>query len=212
MEQAPKETESATTFGLLRHGQTEWNILKKVQGSGDSPLSSEGKKQTARWARTLRDFRWNRIVASDLGRVRATVDILNRELLLPATFDQRLREQHWGDWEGLTIPFIQENFQEDLARRVAKGWDFAPPGGESRIAVKDRALAYLREAAEQWSGQNILVICHQGVVKSVLYWITGRKYLPGEDPLLQHDRLHLISCVSGRFTPLQLNISPAARR
>ena len=195
-----------TIFGLLRHGQTEWNILKKIQGSADSPLSEEGIKQTNAWGDTLKSFAWDRIIASDLGRVQATVEILNRRLCLPVNFDSRLREQHWGDWEGLTLPFVQHNFKEDLARRVAMGWEFAAPGGETRRAVKERVLATLLESAQKWPGQKILVVCHQGIVKSVLYSFDSRDFLPGEDPLLQHNRLHLISCTGQSFTPLRLNI------
>ena len=207
MEPPANDTRIVTVFGLLRHGQTEWNILKKIQGSADSPLSAQGKEQTDGWADTLKSYDWDRIIASDLGRVRATVDILNRKLCLPVSFDPRLREQHWGDWEGLTIPFIQHNFKEELARRVAMGWDFAAPGGETRRAVKDRVLTTLLESAQKWPGQKILIVCHQGVVKSVLYSLNDRDFLPGEDPLLQHNRLHLISCTGQGFTPLKLNIA-----
>ena len=206
MQNPANDIDVATIFGLLRHGQTEWNILKKIQGSADSPLSEEGKKQTNAWADTLKSLAWDRIIASDLGRVQATVEILNRRLCLPISFDARLREQHWGDWEGLTLPFVQQNFTEDLARRVAMGWEFAAPGGETRRAVKDRVLATLLECAQKWPGQKILVVCHQGVVKSILYSFDGRDFLPGEDPLLQHNRLHLISCTGQSFTPLRLNI------
>lgn len=206
MELDPNNTEAVTTFGLLRHGETEWNILKKIQGSGDSPLTTKGREQTGEWAKTLMRYKWDHIIASDLGRVRATVDILNHELGLPVSFDPRLREQHWGEWEGLTIPSIQENNKEDLARRVARGWDFSAPGGETRLAVKDRVLTTLLEKVKEWPGQKILVVCHQGVVKSVLYFITGREFLPGEDPLLQHNRLHLISCTRNQFSPVELNI------
>ncbi len=195
-----------TIFGLLRHGQTEWNILKKIQGSADSPLSMQGKQQTAAWGEALQAYGWDRIIASDLGRVRSTVAILNEKLHLPVSFDLRLREQHWGEWEGLTLPHLQQHCEEDLARRVAMGWKFAAPGGETRRAVKDRVLTTLRESAQKWPGQKILVVCHQGVVKSVLYSFDGRDFLPGEDPLLQHNRLHLISCTGQDFAPLQLNI------
>ena len=201
-----KNNTPAATFGLLRHGQTEWNILKKIQGSGDSPLTPEGKEQTGEWGRTLKRFGWNRIIASDLGRVRETVGILNRELQLPVVYDNRLREQNWGNWEGLTIPYIHDNFAKDLARRVAMGWNFAAPGGETRLAVKDRVLSTLTESAEKWPGQKILVVCHQGVVKSVLYYISNRDFLPGEDPLLQHNRLHVIRYSLGQFSAEELNI------
>ena len=210
MEQAAYDTPPTTTFGLLRHGQTEWNTLKKIQGSADSPLTARGRHDTRNWVKTLQLYHWDRIIASDLGRVRATVDILNRELGLPVSFDARLREQHWGDWEGMTIPSIQENLKEELARRVARGWHFSAPGGESRLAVKDRVLTTLLECAQTWPGQKILVVCHQGVVKSVLYFLLGREFLPEEDPLLHHNRLHLIGCSEQRFSLLELNISRTA--
>ena len=206
MENRANDISSGTTFGLLRHGQTEWNILKKIQGSEDSPLTSQGKKETKEWAETLKSYGWDRIIASDLGRVKTTVSIINQKLNLPVTFDPSLREQHWGNWEGLTLPSIQENFPEDLARRVAMGWQFSAPGGETRQAVRDRVLATLLKNAKSWPGKKILVVCHQGVVKSVLYSITKRKFMPGEDPLLQHNRLHIINCTLQHFSPLQLNI------
>ena len=195
-----------TLFGLLRHGQTEWNTEKRIQGYGDSPLTAEGREQTAKWVPTLQSYRWERILASDLGRVRETVAIINRHLQLPVDFDPRLREQNWGEWEGLTLPSIQANFQAELARRVAMGWEFSAPGGESRQAVKDRVFAALTEAAQDWPGRSILVVCHQGVIKTALYHITGREFLPGEDPLMHHNRLHIISFTDTGFTPLQLNI------
>lgn len=198
--------QSCTLFGLLRHGQTEWNTQKRIQGSGDSPLTAKGKAKTVLWGNFLKNDHWDRIIASDLGRVRATVDILNQKLQLPVTFDERLREQLWGDWEGLTLPFIKENYKEELARRVAMGWGFSAPGGETRIAVRDRVLTALIETAEKWPDKKILVICHRGVVRSVLYSITGREFLPEEDPLLKPNRLQIISCIGQQISPFQLNV------
>jgi len=201
-----QQTNIPTLFGLLRHGQTEWNTEKRIQGYGDSPLTAEGREQTSKWLPTLQAYHWDRIFASDLGRVRETVAIINHHLKLPVDFDPRLREQSWGEWEGLTLRFIHNNFQAELARRVAMGWEFSAPGGESRQAVKDRVFSALHEAARNWPGQSILVICHQGVIKTVLYHMTGREFLPGEDPLMHHNRLHIISFSGTGFTPVQLNI------
>ncbi|MFW2366444.1 MAG: histidine phosphatase family protein [Desulforhopalus sp.] len=206
MEMSSSTPVQVTTFGLLRHGQTEWNILKRVQGSADSPLTQEGRLQSAEWGKTLLQLGWHRIICSDLGRVKETVAILNQSLQLPVAYDPRLREQHWGDWEGMTIPHITKHFHKELTRQVALGWDFTAPGGESRGAVRDRLFGALSEAAIQWPEQRILVVCHQGVIKSALYHLTQREFLPGEDPLLQHNRLHLIRCANGTFSPVKLNI------
>ncbi len=201
-----KQNLSITTFGLLRHGQTEWNTVKKIQGSCNSPLTVYGREQTARWALFLKKFNWDRIVASDLGRVRETVTILNRQLDIPTEFDNRLREQNWGEWEGLTIPFIKAHFGQELEKRVKKGWAFCAPGGETRQAVKERTCTALHEFARTYPGENILLVCHQGVIKCILYAITGRKFLPTDDPLLNPDMLHLISDDGRDLTTRQLNI------
>ncbi len=204
---------SATTiFGLLRHGQTEWNVAKRIQGSGNSPLSPAGRRQTAEWVPVLARYGWQRIIASDQERVVETVAILNRQWQLPTSHDTRLREQRWGEWEGLTIADIKQRFAGELEARVALGWQFAPPGGESRLSVRDRSLAALRAAAEAWPGEKILVVCHQGVIKTTLYHLTGREFVPGADPLLHHDRFHLLSCRGQELLPLELNIARNADR
>lgn len=200
------QTTPATTFGLLRHGETEWNSKKMIQGSADSPLSAKGQQQIGQWGDTLSQWNWNQIVASDLGRVRQTVEILNTRLQLPTTFDIRLREQSWGQWEGLTIGFIKENHKQELERQVALGWDFSAPEGETRASVRKRAVTTLQDLHDKFPGQKILIVCHQGVIKSLLYHITGRAFLPGEDPLIQHNSFHLITCHLHQFNVQKLNI------
>ncbi len=201
--------DSTTTFGFLRHGETQWNRLKKIQGSCNSPLTEKGHKHIHNWLYTLKKYKWDRIFASDLGRVKETVAILNEELHLPVHFDARLREQAWGEWEGYTIPYIHSHFSRELAERIGRGWLFAAPGGETRLAVKDRVMEALLAAHTWWPEQKILIVCHQGVIKSTLYHITGRKFLPEEDPLLKHNRLHIINFTTKSVTPFALNIPQA---
>ena len=195
-----------TTFGLLRHGQTEWNKLKKIQGSNDSPLTSKGQEMTAEWSLILKKYNWHRIFASDMGRVKETVSILNRELNVPVEYDKRLREQFWGDWEGLTLPYVKETFREELEQRVKQGWHFTAPGGESRLAVKKRTISALSDAGRKWPGQNVLIVCHQGVIKSVLYSIAERRFLPGDEKMLKANSFHLIGHRQDQFSIIELNI------
>ncbi len=206
MRKIKDKNEDLTSFGLLRHGQTEWNKLKKIQGSCDSPLTSYGKELITEWSLFLKKQSWDRILASDLGRVRETVSILNRELDIPVEHTSQLREQDWGDWEGMTIPYIKKEFGEDLERRVQMGWFFSAPNGETRQNVRIRTLAGLSEAARKWPGQNILIVCHQGVIKSILYSITGRKFMPGDDRMLKPNSFHLIGFEQEQFSTIKLNI------
>jgi len=200
-------SQETSIFGLLRHGETEWNSQKKVQGFMNSPLTPKGISQTKEWAETLQQWKWDQIYASDLGRVKQTVAILNESLQLPTFFDKRLREQNWGDWEGLTIPAIKRDYKEELKKRVALGWGFSAPGGETRSSILERVLEALQSINENHPGQKTLIVCHQGVIKAVLYHLSNRQFLPEEDPLIQHNNFHIIRCIKNNFNIEKLNIS-----
>ena len=176
----------------MRHATTLWNEKKMIQGQQDSPLSKEGQQMAANWGRRLASFSWQRIICSDLGRTRATSELINRTLNLPIHPDKRLREQDWGEWSGMTLADVKEKHKKLLQDMVRSGWFFQPPGGESRKRVLGRSLAALHEAHTSWPGESILVVCHEGVIKCLLYSLTGRKFLPEEPRLIKPDHLHLL--------------------
>jgi broad specificity phosphatase PhoE len=179
-----------TRFGLIRHAQTVWNREKKIQGHSDSPLTPDGEKQAAHWGRNLEQFAWDRILASDAGRALATAEIINASLKIPLTIDPRLKEQDWGQWEAKTVRQIEAEARQVLDEQVNAGWDFCPPGGESRRSVWKRSQQALMEAAECYPGQKILVVSHEGIVKSLIYHLCDRRFLPGEPAILKSYQLH----------------------
>lgn len=145
------------------------------------------------WGHELQDLPWNRILASDLGRVQETVALVNQQLNLPVHLEPLLREQNWGTWSGLSFPELFKNQKDEIDKQVAAGWDFRPPGGESRREVLARGSKALGKAAEKWSKENILVICHEGIIKTLLYHLLGRKFLPDEAKVLKGYQLHLMT-------------------
>jgi len=179
-----------TRFGLMRHAQTVWNREKKIQGHCDSPLTADGKKQALGGGQILAQFAWDRILASDAGRALATAEIINTVLKISLTIDSRLKEQDWGQWEGKTVRQIEAEAPQVLDAQVKAGWDFCPPGGESRRSVLKRSQQVLQEAAERYPGQKLLVVIHEGVVKSLIYHLCGRRFLPGEPAILKSYQLH----------------------
>lgn len=203
----PQET---SIFGLLRHGETEWNTQKRIQGFCNSPLTAKGISQTKEWAGTLQQWEWDQIYASDLGRVKQTVGFLNESLQLPTFFDKRLREQNWGEWEGLTIPAIKRDYKEELKKRVSLGWGFSAPGGETRSSILERVFKALQSISKNHPGKKTIIVCHQGVIKAILYHLSNRQFLPEEDPLIQHNNFHIISCTKNIFAIENLNISRQA--
>jgi broad specificity phosphatase PhoE len=185
-----QELEKITRFGLIRHAQTVWNREKKIQGHSDSPLTPEGELQASCWGRVLEQFSWNRLLASDTGRALATAEIINACLKVPLTVDSRLREQEWGHWTGKVIGQIEAEATQLLNEQINAGWDFCPPGGESRRRVLERSQMALQEAAERYPGETLLVVTHEGVVKSLIYHLCGRRFLPGEPAILGSYQLH----------------------
>ncbi len=181
---------NSTRFGLVRHAQTMWNREKRIQGQSDSPLTADGESQATRWGELLKQFPWDRILASDTGRTLATAEKINAYLKIPLTTDSRLREQDWGQWVGKTVQQIESETPQMLTVQVRSGWDFCPPGGESRKSVLKRSQIALIEAAGRYRGDNFLVVTHEGVIKSLIYRLCGRKFLPGEPAILKAYQLH----------------------
>ena len=206
MDTQPQPTDKVSLFGLLRHGETVWNTQKRIQGLENSPLTPHGIRQTRAWLATLKQWDWQQIYASDLGRVKETVALINEDLQLPVHYDIRLREQNWGSWEGCTLASIKTLHKEELEKRVAMGWDFSAPKGETRASVRDRVFEVLYEITCNTPDNKTLIVCHQGIIKTILYHLTNRAFLPQEDSLIQPNNLHLISHSNKSFYIHTLNI------
>ena len=194
-----------TRFGLIRHAQTVWNRDKKIQGHSDTPLTSAGKLQAEKWGRMLTPFPWDRILASDIGRALKTAERINEQLQVPVETDSRFREQHWGQWVGKTVRQIQLDAGPELDKQIHAGWDFCPPGGEPRLGVLKRSREALADAAHKYPGETILVVCHEGVVKSLVYDLYGRKFLPDEPAILKSYQLHWLVIGSSGLQIEQIN-------
>ena len=194
-----------TQFGLIRHSLTLWNEEKRIQGRMNTPLSETGRGMAAAWGHELQGLHWDRILASDLGRVQETVALVNQELHLPLHVDPLLQEQDWGEWSGLSFPELFARFGPEVRQQEAAGWDFRPPGGESRNEVLARGLQGLRNAADKWPGEDILIVCHEGIIKTLLYHLLGRKFLPDEPKILKGYQLHLLQMDENKMKLIEMN-------
>jgi probable phosphoglycerate mutase len=194
-----------TRFGILRHVKTEWNQEKRIQGQSNSPLTLEGKQQAREWGMLLKTFSWNRILVSDIDRAFETAVLVNGYLQVPIIKDSRLQEQDWGEWTGKTLSMIKKDLPGLLEEKERAGWGFRPPGGEDRHTVWARSRKALKEAAEKWPGEQILVITHEGVIKCLIYGLMGRQFLPTEPSILNPWNLHRIICENQRFRIEQIN-------
>ena len=147
---------------LVRHGTTAWNDTGRYQGWSDTPLSERGRAEAARLRDRLAGERWDRVVASDLLRARETAEIAVPGAAVAT--DRRLREMHFGAWEGLTRDECTARDGDLLARWTADPASCAPPEGESVAEFEARVA----EARDEPADGNLLVVTHAGVVHAVL--------------------------------------------
>jgi probable phosphoglycerate mutase len=161
---------------LLRHGETIWNVEGRLQGQKDSPLTLRGFSQARAVAGLLRDLIDDpsafTVVASPLSRTWQTAVIVSQSLGLDCRairFEPRLREHHFGLWEGLTWQEIEARFPDLWERRLADKWEFQAPGGESYARVAVRVRNWL---AEQDSDARLIVVGH-GLAGRVLRGLYG---------------------------------------
>jgi probable phosphoglycerate mutase len=182
-----------------------WNREKRIQGCQDSPLTTEGEALSRIWGQRLKAHKWDRILVSDTGRAKKTSDLINSLLQIQVIRDPRLREQDWGEWTGKTIKQLKRDNGRLLAKQEAAGWRFCPPGGEDRNTVWERSYSALREAAEKWPGENILVITHQEVIKCLVYRLYRRKFLPEEPSILYPYYLHWLIYYRDGFRVKKIN-------
>jgi probable phosphoglycerate mutase len=189
----------------MRHAPTVWNAEKRIQGQSDSPLTPTGERMALRWGRVLQQQCYKRILTSDLGRALATAQAVNVSLNLPLSAEPRLREQDWGRWTGESIAALRARNPQQLTAAQNRGWDFRPPGGESRRDVWQRGRAALAAAAHRWPGETLLVVTHEGMIKCLAYRLTARRFLPTEAPLLRPFHLHRLRCARAHLATAALN-------
>jgi probable phosphoglycerate mutase len=160
---ARNKEEKPLTFrlALLRHGPTEWNAQNRFQGSIDIPLSAEGRARMGALA-PPDGFENARAYSSHLSRARQTAALLG---LANPRIDQRLTEQNWGVWEGMTRMEVLMREGPDILERAASGLGFRPPGGESAAEVRARIVSFLQDIAAE-ADEDAIAIAHRGVLRA----------------------------------------------
>lgn len=133
---------------LIRHGQTEWNLAKRLQGGKDSPLTERGRKQAESLARSLKTAPPVLLYASPLGRAQATAAIIARGYDIPMETDERLAELRCGAAEGLTLEEIDAGWPDLRGERERDKWNVPWPEGECYRDVDARLADVVTDVIE----------------------------------------------------------------
>lgn len=156
---------------LWRHGQTAWNADNRVQGQTDVELSELGHEQAARSALRLAELRPGVLVSSDLRRAADTAAQLATLTGLPVSYDARLRERSFGEWQGYTTTEIAERWPEASARWRA-GATVGEAGVESDEDVAKRVGVALEEIIDGATG-TVVVATHGGAARQAVFALLG---------------------------------------
>lgn len=164
-----------TRLIVWRHGRSEWNATGRFQGQADADLDDTGRAQAAAAAAVLAAVRPDLIVASDLARARDTAGALAEVTGLPVETDDRLRERHYGRWQGLTRAEIEERYPEDFASWLA-GAPVTAGGIEPWEDVGKRVRMALEEVAARVPDGTVVVASHGGAARQGVAALLGWPY------------------------------------
>lgn len=154
-----------SNIDLLRHGETQGG--SGFFGSTDIPLSEYGCTQM--WAAIERsDCKWNHIITSPLKRCTDFSRLLQQRHAIPVIQDKRIREIHFGDWEGCFPAELTQMDAELLTRFWHNPVKHPPPNAENLLDFEKRVLSAWHDITVQYAGQNILLVTHGGVIRIIL--------------------------------------------
>ncbi len=164
----------ATRIIAIRHGETAWNVDTRIQGQLDIPLNETGRWQAHRLALALAGEPIAAVYSSDLLRAWDTALSVADAVGRPVVTDEGLRERGFGEFQGRTYAEIETLWPDEALRWRQRDPHFAPPGGESLVALRERVARTAHALAARHAGEQIVMVGHGGVM-DVLYRIaTGQ--------------------------------------
>ena len=192
-----------TTLWLIRHGETDWNVARRLQGQLEVPLNATGRRQAKQLAARLGQEHalvpFAALFTGDLGRARDTAAEASDVLGLPATELTALRERHFGVLSELTLAEAEVKHPKLHARLHARDADFVPEGGESLAQTSARGLRALRQLADEWPGAQVLVVTHGGIIDAAWRAAVGQPLSTKREHELFNASINRVRVEHGQF-------------
>lgn len=152
---------------ITRHGQTDWNVLKKVMGRCDEPLNNTGINQAFETKNNLLDTDIDLIICSPLLRAKQTAEIINKDRNVPIIYDNRIIERDFGEFEGMqTNTFDFNGFWDYYKNEQYKT-------AENIQVFFERIYDFLKDIVKKYRDKNVLLVSHGGVSVPVACFFSG---------------------------------------
>lgn len=191
--------DQATHICLVRHGETDWNVERRLQGHEDIPLNAVGVAQARALAASLARTQFDAIYSSDLIRARHTAEHVAALTDVPVTLLAAARERNFGIFQGLTRQEAEQRFPSMQAQVARREPDFVPPEGESLRQCFDRIARLLDSLANEHMGQRVLLVAHGGVLDAARRFVTRMPLHLPRDFELGNAALNWLSRVDGSW-------------
>jgi broad specificity phosphatase PhoE len=171
-----------TVLGLFRHGQTDWNIDLRLQGTADIPMNEFGFAQVRTASEKLAQIEWDVLLTSPLTRAKQTASLVAEKLgIQEAVESSLLIERSFGIGEGKTYAEWQSHYSQ--LDEI--------PGAESQASVRERSQQLLEFIAGEFAGARVLAVSHGALIRFVLDVVTEGE-LPPKGERLQNASLHTL--------------------
>ena len=187
-----------THLGLLRHGQTDWNINFLLQGVTDIPMNQTGIEQVKLAAQAIRAEDWDVILTSPLSRARQTAEIIASQHGYTEIIEQELLiERSFGEAEGLS---------HEQWRAKYSNLDVIP-GGESRTQLAERSRLLLETISQELAGKRVLAISHGALIRTLIA-IASNNELPRDGERLGNASLNVVKHSDNSWQVVNYSLEP----
>lgn len=156
------------TIYLARHGETEWNEKKLIQGHSDIPLNEKGELQSKQLREKLKDIHFEAVFSSDLIRARRTAEIIIIEKKLAVVTTKALRERLFGPFEGKHMDELRKILGELILFSKEKQKKLKFHDLENDEEIMGRFIPFIREVAVAYPDKNVLMVSHGGLIRAFL--------------------------------------------
>ncbi|WP_338033169.1 histidine phosphatase family protein [Dechloromonas hankyongensis] len=190
-------TSAPTRICLVRHGETEWNAERRIQGQIDIGLNETGCRQAVAAGRWLKGAALVALYSSDLKRAWTTAQAIGAEIGLAPTAVPEMRERRYGVFEGLTYDEAKAHHPAGYAAFEGRNADYDFENGESLKAMFARVTGKLQEIASAHPGRNVAVVLHGGVLDVINRFVRGNPLEMPRDFLIPNAGINWISVLNG---------------
>ncbi|OUZ09651.1 histidine phosphatase family protein [Bacillus pumilus] len=183
-----------TTICLVRHGETDWNAAKRIQGRTDIPLNNTGKWQAEQTGLYLKDAHWDVVISSPLTRAKETAHLILKHIDAPLVIMDDFIERDFGDAEGMSFEERQKLFPNKQY-----------PNMEPLETIQDRMVEGIEKVRVAYPNQQVLIVAHGAAIHALLTTLAD-EHLGLENTRLVNACLNYVEWKDGKWKVLDYNV------